>query len=142
MVVLTKTILVNRTLERIVYSPPTETVQGDSHEIGVDPGEAICFTRQDCNGTFVAVGPEEEVRLWVNYYFFAPHLVPDNMQLTVRNHMLVVGTVPVVCEVLKSYSPEIMVAIEKVLRKRYVDAGAGMMETLLHQRGEDCKEMS
>jgi len=135
-VVLTKTILINKTNERIVYSSPTETIQGESHEIGADPGEAICFTRQDPNGTFVAVGPEKEVSTWVNYYFFAPQLVPDEMQLTVRNHMLVVGTVPVICEVLNAYSTETTIALQAILRKRYVETGSGMVEALFCRKGE------
>jgi len=140
--VLGKIVLVNRSEERIIYSPPTETVQGESHEIGADPGEAICFTRPDPDGTFVAVGSEDEVIAWVNYYFFTPHLVPDEMQLTVQNQRLTIATVPVISEVLKSYSAETVADLQNVLRKRYVKAGGGMVETLLHQLETGCKGQS
>lgn len=131
-------LLVNKTDERIVFSPPVETIQGESHEIGVDPGEAVCFTRKDPNGAFVAVGPEAEMKQWVSYYFYDPELLPAELDLSVRNHMLVVERVPVISEVLQSYKPETVVALRSRLCERYTNTAQwGMVETLIKQMGQN-----
>ena len=135
--VLGKLVLVNETKERIVYSPSKETSWGGvSAEIAAEPGEAICFVDPEKETSRVAVGPEAEIQSWVRYYFYDPHLIPDPSDITIENCYLVIKGVSVTAEVLRSYKPEVAVALQKILRGQKMSCvKEAMVDILLSRMG-------
>lgn len=136
--VLGKLLLVNRTHEPITYSVAEDTGTIKSDQITVFPGEALCFTRRF--GDFekgyghIAIGPEAEVVSWVRYYFFEPHLVPDPVKnLKIENCFLKVLGVTVTLEVLKSYGPEVVSGLRKILEMKYSDPDKRVIVAILFQ---------
>lgn len=128
-------ILVNETNERVVYSAPYELSWTTTHEIYADPGEAICFVSQIRNGSRVAVGPEAEICTWIRYYFYEPHLVPDTLNdLTIENCYLKVMGVTVTDAVLRSYGPDVINGLRKILKEKYQSTVKSTMVDLLLER--------
>lgn len=133
--VLGKLVLVNETKMEVIYSSAQTIDCLVTDKIVVFPGEAICFTRQFGDlekGTGrVVVGPEAEVMSWVRYYFFEPHLLPNPDDLVIEHCFLKIRGVVVTFEVLRSYGPEVVLCLRKILRKKYSGTDKMVMVDIL-----------
>ena len=134
-VVLEKTMLVNETRWRIVYSAPGEISMGRvSDTIAAETGEALHYLKLSREGSTVVVGPEAEVAAWIKYYYYEPHSVPNkDINLKIEKAFLKVCGVCVSLDVMRSYSPEVIDHLQKFLRAKYCSGSTErkVLESLL-----------
>ncbi len=139
--VLGKQVLYNETAEAIVYSEAEDSIIGNTERIVVEPEEAICFIDPKRGGVRTVIGPKNEIESWVRFYFYDPHMIPDpEINLTIENCFFKVMGVAVTYKVLRSYRPEVVAELAKILRDDQVAQSASktaMIELLLSWMNKD-----
>lgn len=113
-------VLKNETGQRIIHSPSitTECAGLESHEIAANPGEMICYVKQQIKpgesfDSRVVIGKEPEMTRWIGYYYFEPQMAPSEVEI--REGFLWVMNVPVLVSVFQAYPLNVRQELKRLI---------------------------